>query len=65
MNRWLIDTEELISDLEDRDNGNHSIRTSKKKKKILKTENSLKALWDNIKCINIHIIGFTEGKGGS
>ena len=33
MNRWLIDTEELISDLEDRDNGNHSIRTAKKKKR--------------------------------
>ena len=34
MNRWIIDTEELISDLEDRDNGNHSIRTEKKKRKF-------------------------------
>ena len=36
MNRWLIDTEELISDLEDRDNENHSIRTAKRQTKVLK-----------------------------
>ena len=67
MNRWIIDTEELISDLEDRDNGNQSIRTEKKKENFKNWEQFKSSLrqhyqWDNI--INIHIIGFTEGKGG-
>ena len=31
-----------------------------KKKKNLRTENSLRDLWDNIKCSNIQIIGVPE-----
>lgn len=43
-------------------NGNLPKRTAKKKKKrILKNENSLRSLWDNIKHTNIHIIGLPEG----
>ena len=34
----------------------------KKEKRIFKNEDSLSDLWDNIKCINIHIKGVTEGK---
>ena len=33
----------------------------KNNKKIMKrTEESLRDLWDNIKCSNLHIIGFPE-----
>ena len=31
-------------------------------KQILKYENSLRDLWDNIKCTNICIIGVSEGE---
>ena len=35
----------------------------KNNKKIMKrTEESLRDLWDNIKCTNIHIIGVPEGE---
>ena len=33
-----------------------------KKKKIKKNEDSLRDLWDNIKCTNIRIIGVPEGE---
>ena len=33
-------------------------RIQKKKKK----KDSLRDLWDNVKCTNIHIIGFPEGE---
>ena len=33
-----------------------------KRKKNLKNENSLRVLWDNIKCTNIHIIGVPKEK---
>ena len=37
--------------------------TEKNNEKRMKgIEDSLKEFWDNIKCINIHIIGIPEGK---
>ena len=33
-----------------------------KEKRMKRTEDSLTALWDNIKCTNIHIIGVPEGE---
>ena len=41
--------------------GNYGCRTEKKKR--LKTnQESLRELWDNVKCTNIHIIGVPEGE---
>ena len=37
-------------------------RIKKKKKKKKKKKDSLRDLWDNIKCTNIHIIGVLEGE---
>ena len=34
----------------------------KKNEKKKKNEDSLRDLWDNIKCTNIHIIGVPEGE---
>ena len=31
-------------------------------KRMKRSEDSLRDLWDNIKCTNIHIIGVPEGK---
>ena len=33
-----------------------------KEKRMKRNEDSLRDLWDNIKCINIHIIGVPEGE---
>ena len=33
-----------------------------KKKKKTRSEGSLREIWDNIKCTNIHIIGVPEGE---
>ena len=33
-----------------------------KKKNELKNKNSLRSLWDNFKCTNIHIMGVPEGE---
>ena len=54
-------TEGGISDLEDRI---MEITQSEqqKEKQILKNENSLRDIWDNIKCTNLHIIGVPEGE---
>ena len=37
-------------------------RKKKKKQRILKNEDSLRDLWDNIKHTNIHIIWASEGE---
>ena len=39
-----------------------AIKQNIEKKKKEKTEVSLRILWDNIKCTNIHIIGVSEGE---
>ena len=33
-----------------------------KEKRIPPNEDSVRSLWDNFKCANIHIMGFLEGK---
>ena len=33
-----------------------------KEKRMTRYEDSLKDLWDNIKCTNIHMIGVPEGR---
>ena len=39
-----------------------NIEKRMKKKKEEEEEDSLRDLWDNIKCTNIHIIGVLEGE---
>ena len=34
----------------------------KRKKRLKTSEESLRELWDNIKCTNIHIVGASEGE---
>ena len=34
----------------------------KREKRLKTNEESLKELWDNVKCTNIHIIGVPEGE---
>ena len=55
------EAEEQISDLEDR---MVEINTAKQntEKRMKRNEDSLRDLWDNIKCTNIRIIGVPEGK---
>ena len=57
----LNDTEKWISKLRD---GVVEITATKQKKgkRINRNEDSLRALWDNIKCTNIHSIGVPEGE---
>ena len=33
-----------------------------REKRLKTNEESLRELWDNVKCINIHIIGVPEGE---
>ena len=54
------DAEEWINDLDDR--MVEIIAIEQNIEKIMKrNEDSLRDLWDNIKCINIHILGVPEG----
>ena len=53
INSRIGDTEEYISDLEDRI---MEINQSEKSKRNFKNENSLRGLWDNINCTHIYII---------
>ena len=61
INSRITEAEEQISDLEDRlvefTAGNRI-----KKKRMKRNEDSLRDLWDNIKCNNICIIGVPEGE---
>ena len=63
MNSRLNVAEECINDLEDRimeiTQSQHQ-----KEKQVLKNENSLRSLWDNIKHTNIHIIRVPEEEKG-
>ena len=58
INSRLNDTEEWISELEDR---LVEITDAEQKKRMKRNEDSLRDLWDNIKCTNIHVIGVPEG----
>ena len=60
INSRINEAEEQTSELED-NRGNHCCRQIKEKR-MKRNEDSLRDLWDNIKCTNIHIIGVPEGE---
>ena len=55
----ITEAEERISDLEDRMVEFTAVEQNKEKR-MKRIEESLKDLWDNIKCTNIRIIGVPE-----
>ena len=59
INSRITGAEEQISDLEDK---TVEITTAEhnKEKRMQRTEDNLRDLWDNIKCINIRIIRVPE-----
>ena len=61
INSRITETEERISDLEDK---RVEITTAEqnKEKRMKRIEDSLRDLWDNIKCTNIQIIGVPKKK---
>ena len=61
INRRITEAEERISDLEDRMVEFTAVEQNKEKR-MKRNEDSLRDLWDNIKCNNIHIIGVPEGE---
>ena len=60
-NSRIIEAEEQISDLEDR-MLEFTAAEQNKEKRMKRNEDSLRDLWDNIKCNNIRIIGVPEGE---
>ena len=61
INSRITEAEERISDLEDR-MVEITAMEHNKEKRMKRNEDSLRDLWDNIKCTNIHIIGVPEGE---
>ena len=59
INSRLNDTEKWISELKDRV---VEITAAEQKKRMKRNKDSLRHLWDKIKCNNIHIIGVPEGE---
>ena len=59
INSRITETEEQISDLEDKI-VEITIAEQNKEKRMKRSEDSLRDLWDNIKCTNIQIIGAPE-----
>ena len=57
INSRVTEAEERISELEDRMVEITAVEQNKKR-----NEDSLRDLWDNIKCTNIRIIGVPEGE---
>ena len=57
----ILEAEEWISDPEDR-MVEFTAAEQNKEKRMKRNEDSLRDLWDNIKCNNIHIIGVPEGE---
>ena len=57
----ITEAEELISDLEDRMVEFTAVEQNKEKR-MKRNEDSLRHLWDNIKCKNIRMIGVPEGE---
>ena len=60
-NTRITEAKEQINDLEDRMveiiATEHNIQ-----KRMKRSEDSLRDLWDNIKCINIHVIGVPDAE---
>ena len=61
INSRITEAEERISDLEDR-MVEFAAAEQNKEKRMKRNEDSLRDLWDNIKCNNIRIIGFPDGE---
>ena len=61
INSRITEAEEQISDLEYR-MVEFTATEQNKEKRMKRNEDSLRDLWDNIKCNNIHIIGVPEGE---
>ena len=61
INSRITEAEERISDLEDR-MVEFTAAEENKDKRMKRNEDSLRDLWDNIKCNNIRIIGVPEGE---
>ena len=61
INSRITESEEWISDLEDRMVEFTAVEQNKEKR-MKRNEDSLRDLWDNIKCTNICIIGIPEGE---
>ena len=61
INSRITEAEERISDLEDR-MVEFTVVEQNKEKRMKRNEDSLRELWDNIKCNNIRIIGVPEGE---
>ena len=59
INSRITEAEERISDLEDKI-VEITVAKKNKEKRMKRTEDSLRDLWDNIKCTNIRIIGVPE-----
>ena len=59
INSRITETEEHISDLEDR-MVEFTVVEQNKEKRMKRNEDNLRDLWDNIKCNNIRIIGVPE-----
>ena len=59
INNRINETEEQISELEDR-LVEMTATQQNKEKRMKRNEDSLRDLWENIKCTNIHIIGVPE-----
>ena len=56
INRRITEAEEQINDLENR-MVEITVTEQNIEKRMKRNEDSLRDLWDNIKCTNIHIIG--------
>ena len=61
INSRITEAEEQISDLEDRMVEFTAMEQNKEKRRK-RNEDSLRDLWDNIKCNNIRITGVPEGE---
>ena len=59
INSKICETEEWICDLEDK-TVEITVEEQNKVKRMRRTEDCLRDLWDNIKCFNLRIIGVTE-----
>ena len=60
-NSRIQEAEEQISEVEDR-LGEIMDAEQKREKRLKTNEESLRELWNNVKCTNIHIIGVVEGE---
>ena len=61
INSRITEAEEQISEMEDRMVEITSVEQNKEKR-MIRNEDSMRGLWDNIKCTNICIKGVPEGE---